>query len=390
MDVSLFIARRLKFKGRIAMVSIAISFFVMILSVSISSGFRNEIRDGISSISGDIQITPVNLNYFDESSPIEKDPSYLSELESIPGVEDVSPAVYRAGIVKKDDHIQGVIFKGVEKSENDSISRMSVSIPSSLASLLGINEGDELQSYFVGEKVKVRKFKVSSIYEGMLDTKDNLVVYASMGDIQRINGWNAGQVSVLEVMLADDLKSVSDIKEITTEVGNTIMLFSSDEEASVVATSVVSRYPQIFDWLDLIDFNVAFILLLMTIVAGFNMISGLLIMLFENIPTIGLLKSLGMDDRGIAKIFLASSSVAVLKGMLYGNALALAFCLLQDKFHFIGLDASNYFVPFVPVHIDFPLIIISDAAVYLAIMLLLLLPSAFISKVDPSRTVRMS
>ena len=372
------------------MVSIAISFFVMILSVSISSGFRNEIRDGISSISGDIQITPVNLNYFDESSPIEKDPSYLSELESIPGVEDISPAVYRAGIVKKDDHIQGVIFKGVEKSENDSISRMSVSIPSSLASLLGINEGDELQSYFVGEKVKVRKFTVSSIYEGMLDTKDNLVVYASMDDIQRINGWNAGQVSVLEVMLADDLKSVSDIKEITTEVGNTIILFSSDEEASVVATSVVSRYPQIFDWLDLIDFNVAFILLLMTIVAGFNMISGLLIMLFENISTIGLLKSLGMDDRGIAKIFLASSSVAVLKGMLYGNALALAFCLLQDKFHFIGLDASNYFVPFVPVHIDFPLIIISDAAVYLAIMLLLLLPSAFISKVDPSRTVRMS
>ncbi len=390
MDVSLFIARRLKFKGRIAMVSIAISFFVMILSVSISSGFRSEIRGGISSISGDIQVTPVNLNFLDESSPIEKNPSYLPELERIPGVKSVSPAVYRAGIVKKDNHIQGVIFKGVEKSENDSISEMSVSIPSALASLLGINAGDELQSYFVGEKVKVRKFKVSSIYEGLLDTKDNLVVYASLDDIRRINGWNADQVSVLEVMLADDLKSVENIKEITAEVGNTIMLFSSDEEASVVATSAVSRYPQIFDWLDLIDFNVAFILSLMTIVAGFNMISGLLIMLFENISTIGLLKSLGMDNRGIAKIFLASASVAVLKGMLYGNALALAFCLLQDNFHFIGLDASNYFVSFVPVHIDFPLIIMSDAAVYVAIMLLLLLPSTFISKVDPSRTVRMS
>lgn len=246
------------------------------------------------------------------------------------------------------------------------------------------------QAYFVGEKVKVRKFKVSSIYEGLLDSKDNLIIYASLGDIQRINGWSQDQVSVLEVALERDFRTVRDIKEITAEAGSTVMLYSSDEEAPVVATSVVSRYPQIFDWLDLIDFNVAFILALMTIVAGFNMISGLLIMLFENISTIGLLKSLGMDNRGIAKIFLASASVAVLKGMLYGNALALAFCLLQGNFHFIRLDASNYFVSFVPVHIDLPLILVSDVAVYLAIMLLLLLPSMFISKVDPSRTVRMS
>ena len=390
MDVSLFIARRLRFKGRIATVSIAISFFVMILSVSISSGFRNEIRDGISSISGDIQITPIDLNFLDESSPVERYPSYLSELSEVPGVSSVSPAVYRAGILKKDNHIQGVLFKGVESFVCDSIPSLAVSVPSALASLLDISVGDELQSYFVGERVKVRKFKVFSIYESILDSRENMIVYASLDDIQRLNGWSSDQVSVLEVSLDDDFRTVPEIKEKTSDVGSTVMMFSSEDEASVVATSVVSRYPQVFDWLDLIDFNVVFILILMTIVAGFNMISGLLIMLFENISTIGLLKSLGMDNRGIAKIFLASSSFVVMKGMLYGNVLALTFCLLQGVFHLVRLDPSNYFVSFVPVHVDILLILVSDIAAYLVIMALLLIPSIFITKVDPSRTVRVS
>ncbi len=390
MDVSLFIARRLRFKGRIATVSVAISFFVMIVSVSISSGFRNEIRDGISSVSGDIQITPVDLNYLDESSPVERFPSYLSALNEIPGVRSVSPAVYRAGILKKNDHIQGVLFKGVESFAGDSIPDLAVSVPSVLASLLDIGVGDEIQSYFVGERIKVRKFRVSSIYEGILDSRDNLVVYASLEDIQRLNGWSSDQVSVLEVSLDDDMRTVAQIKKMTSDAGSAVMMFSSEDEASVVATSAVSRYPQVFDWLDLIDFNVVFILVLMTIVAGFNMISGLLIMLFENISTIGLLKSLGMDNRGIAKIFLASSSFVVLKGMLYGNVLALAFCLIQGHFHLISLDPSNYFVSFVPVHIDLPLVLLSDVASYLIIMALLFIPSVFITGIDPSKTVRVS
>ena len=390
MDVSLFIARRLRFKGRIAVVSIAISFFVMILSVSISSGFRNEIRDGISYLSGDVQITPVNLNYLDESTPIERYPSYLEEVKSLSGVSGISPAVYRAGIIKNETNIQGVIFKGIESFVGDSIPQLSVSVPSSLASLLNLSEGDEIQSYFVGEKVKVRKFRIYSIYEGIIGSDDNLIVYASLSDIQRINGWTSDQVSVLEVSLDRKLRNVSGMKEMTAEIGSTAMFFSSDDETSVVATSAVSRYPQIFDWLDLIDFNVLFILILMTVVAGFNMISGLLIMLFENISTIGLLKSLGMQDRGVAKIFLASSSALVLKGMLYGNALALAFCFLQGQFHLIELDPSNYFISFMPVHIDLQLILAADVMAYMVIMLLLLLPSLFITKVDPSRTVRMS
>jgi len=134
---------------------------------------------------------------------------------------------------------------------------------------------------------------------------------------------------------------------------------------------------------------VLFILILMTIVAGFNMISGLLIMLFENISTIGLLKSLGMNDRAISKVFLTSAAVLVLKGMLAGNALALLFCLVQDRTHFLKLDPENYFVSFVPVEVDVPAVLLADAAAFVVIMLLLLIPTLFISKVDPAQTVRV-
>ena len=179
------------------------------------------------------------------------------------------------------------------------------------------------------------------------------------------------------------------IKEITMDVGTIVNAYSEDSEYPVIATSALSIYPQIFDWLNLIDFNVFFILLLMTIVAGFNMISGLLIMLFENISTIGLLKALGMTDKAIAKVFLSSSAVLVGKGMLVGNALALIFCIIQGATGLVPLNPENYFVSAVPVHLDMGWILAADIMSFVVIMLLLLIPCLFISKVDPADTVRV-
>ena len=165
--------------------------------------------------------------------------------------------------------------------------------------------------------------------------------------------------------------------------------YASEDEETVLATSSVSSFPQLFGWLDLIDFNVFFILVLMTIVAGFNMISGLLIMLFENISTIGLLKSLGMTDKAISKVFLSSADVLVLKGMVAGNLLAVLFCFIQGTTHILGLDPENYFVSFVPVDLDFGMIALADAVSFSVIMVLLLIPCLFIAKVDPADTVRV-
>ena len=393
MDASLFISGRLRFKGNIAMVSIAISFLVMIIAVAVSSGFRREVRSGISSISGDIQLMPLNMNLMGEDSPVESDAGYVSYVKELDGVSEVIPVIYRAGIVRHDGEIHGVLVKGLPAGHqmfqgSDTVA-LAVSIPSRLSDISGIGTGDRMLTYFVGDKVRARQFNVVSVYDSLIETEDKFVVYAGLSDLQRLNGWDRNQVSAIEIMLDDDIRDDGAVRDMTEEIGALVYAHTDEDETTVVASSCVSRYPQIFDWLNLLDFNVFFILALMTVVAGFNMISGLLIMLFENISTIGLLKTLGMTDRSIAKVFLSSSAVLAAKGMAIGNALAILFCVIQSSTHLLRLDPENYFVSFVPVHVDLGLILAADIFSFTAIMILLLVPCLFISKVDPADTVRV-
>ncbi len=386
MDVSLFISKRLRFKGWISMVSIAVSYLVMIIAVSVSSGFRQEIRAGLADLSGDIRILPPSQSVLDEALPIEKNAAYRPYIEDVDGISEIRPVVYKAGIVKHSDNIHGVLFKGVE---SDDTVQLAVSIPRRLAEISGLAPGDRMLTYFVGESVKARQFNVTSVYDALVETDDKLVVYADIADLQRVNGWDEGYVSCLEIMLEDGMRNENDIESANSQIGTLINAFSSDDEEYVIASSSVSSYPQLFDWLDLIDFNVLFILVLMTIVAGFNMISGLLIMLFENISVIGLLKALGMTDRAISKVFLSSSAVLVLKGMALGNILSALFCIVQSTTKVLRLNPENYFVSYVPVKMDPGLILTADAISFVVIMALLLIPCLFISKVDPADTVRV-
>ena len=389
MDASLFIAGKLHVKSRIAMICIAVSFLVMIIAVSVSSGFRNEIRTGVSSIAGDVLISTSDLNFLSETVPIEADASYLEAVSDLECVREIVPTVWRAGIVRQDDGMHGVVIKGRPAGAvSDSVS-LAVSIPRSLSRASGLKEGDRMMTWFVGENMNVRQFTVASVHDDMVEADGSYLVYASLEDMQRLNGWEDNQVSALEVYLADGYESDAQINEATGEIGTLINAYLTDEEEYVIATSSVSRYPQLFSWLDLIDFNVFFILLLMTIVAGFNMISGLLIILFEHISMIGLLKSLGMKDKAIAKVFLSASAVITLKAMAIGNAIAILFCVLQDTTHMLKLDPENYYVSFVPVNVDFVRIFAADVVSFVVIMLLLLIPCLFISKVDPAETVRV-
>ena len=393
MDPSLYISRRLRFKNGIAMTAIAISYLVMIIAVAVSSGFRREIRSELSGISGDIQLTPPNLNILDHTRPVSSDAPYMERLMQTEGVEAVIPVVYHAGIVKQGEDIHGVLFKGLPAEDSrrcgsDSVS-LAVSIPSRLADITSLDEGGSMTAYFVGDRLQVRKFNIVKVYDSLVEADDKLVVYARIEDLQRLEGWGQNQVSAIEIILDDNHKSEQAIVDATQEVGAIVNAYSEDSYAPVVATSSVSRYSQLFDWLDLIDFNVLFILVLMTIVAGFNMISSLLILLFENISTIGLLKALGMTDRAISKAFLAKSAGLVLKGMAVGNVLAFLFCIIQDRTHLIKLDPANYFVSFVPVNVDVPMVLAADLISFVVIMLLLLIPTLFISKVDPAKTIRM-
>ena len=394
MDASLFIGRRLRFRGKIVTFSVAVSFLVIIIAVSVSSGFRHEIRKGLSAVTGDVQLTHPDMNVLEENNPVISSPSYLSAIEELEAVDHVVPAVYRAGIVKSGEEIHGILVKGIPQGASavssvpDTVA-LAVSVPDSFSRISGLSPGDRMLTYFIGDKLKVRQFNIVSTYESGVDVDGSFLVYADIADMRRLNGWDDGQASVMEVVLRPESRNERAMEDAAAEIGFIMNAYAAEDDDVLVSTSAVEKYPQVFDWLSLIDFNVFFILLLMIIVAGFNMISGLLIMLFENIPTIGLLKSVGMTDRAIAKVFLSSSSVLVLKGMAAGNLLAFLFCIIQGTTHVLKLDPENYFVSFVPVHLDFGMVLTADAAAFAGIMLLLLIPSMFISRVDPAETVRV-
>lgn len=367
-----------------AVTAIVISFFVMILAVAISGGFRREIRSGIADITGDVLLTGPSFNYYSDTSPISSTPSYLEDLKAVDGVAQIRRTVYRAGIVKVGDDIQGVLFKGVEGRD----SSLRASIPSHLASSLALKAGDEMLTYFIGEKVKARKFIVEDIYESLVDADGTMIAYVPIEDLQKVNGWDSGQISAMEITLGQRFRSRTGIKYKAEQIGSICMMSAREDEDALVSTASVERYSQLFDWLDLIDFNVYAILILMTVVAGFNMISGLLILLFRNTSTIGILKALGMTDKAIGGVFLRLSARIIAKGMVIGNALALAFCALQGLTHLIKLNSENYFVSFVPVRVNIPFILAADAISFGAIMLLLLIPTMFIARVDPAQTVK--
>lgn len=373
----------MKFQGKAAMVTIAVASFVIIIAVAVSGGFRHELRKGVASLAGDIQITSPYMNFIGEDHPVTLGDELETAIGSMPGVDHIVPAVYRAGIIKSGSNIHGVVFKGIPGGGDS----LRVKIPERLSAMLGIGPGDRMLAYFIGDKVKARQFTVESTYDDILGSDDNLVVYAGIEDMRRVNGWDPDKASAIEVILEDNWRSSDRMEYLTDEIGAEILFGEGID--SMVATSAARRYPQIFSWLDLIDFNVLIVLALMVAVAGFNMISSLLIMLFRNISVIGTLKAMGMTDRQISAVFLRIASSAALKGMLAGNILAFLFCIVQNATHFVKLDPANYFVSAVPVHLNALQVIGADLLAYILIMLLLLLPCLFVSRVDPAKTVRV-
>ncbi len=378
-----FISRKIKFKGNIAAVATAVSFFVIIVAVAVSSGFRHSIRDGVAAMTGDIKITPY-VSGGQDPVPMPRHLPSEDKILAIPGVTGIVPVVSRAGIVKNGEIVHGVIVKGTPDQVGGD--GLAVSIPHRLAEITGLEAGEDLTTYFVGEKVRARKFHITAEHRDIIETDDNLLVYAGLEDMQRLNGWDSTSVSQLEVKVKNASQKV--LKDIEARIGFILSTSPDEDENGLYVISSARSYPQIFDWLGLLDVNVLIVLILMTLVAGFNMISGLLVMLLRNIPLIGTLKALGMQDRAIGRLFVRIGAEAVLKGMLVGNALAFLFCLIQGTTHLIKLDPANYFVSFVPVHLPFWGILGADIAAFLGIVLLMWLPALSISKIDPAETVK--
>lgn len=387
MKAEAFIARRLRFKGKMAVIAIAISFFVIIIAMCISSGFSREMRRAVSSLTGDVVLTATYSGISTDSQPISAAPSYLGDISALKEVESIEPVVYSSAVARRSQRgIEGVVFKGTRA---DTVS-LSARIPSGFASSMGLGKGDTFTCWFVSPegRMRLRKFTVGEIYESAADTGMGHVLYVPAADLRRVLGWNEGQASALEIRVGERWRNAADLRRLAGTIGLIAEQEAIGEEELAAARSAMDSYAQVFDWLGLIEINVYAILLLMTLVAGFNMVSGLLILLFRNISTIGTLKSLGMSDRSLSGVFLRVGARIVGVGMLSGNLLALLFCAVQGATHLVRLDPANYYLSFVPVHIELGRILVADAVAFTGIMLLLLIPTLFISKIDPASTMK--
>lgn len=402
MSAERFIAQRLGDKGnRIAWISVALSFAIMVVAVAVVGGFKAEIRSKATGFMGSVTLVAPGQSPLNEEYPFTSDLSYTEALDSLRAVTSVSAVAYRSGLVKTDDAIAGIYFKGVDSLYDFSFFKSSLSdgalprlhgrmsndvlISSRLADQLSLKVGDRMTVYFIGEDVKVRRFDVCGLFEAQLDDIDKTFALVDIRQVRRLNGWEKDQASSLEVRIAPR----ADIDAAEHSVEEVQFLRSEDSDPSLFTLSVKRIYAHLFDWLALLDLNVLMILALMMAVAGFNMISCVLIILFRNISTIGLLKSLGMTTKEVSGVFLRKAASIVGKGMLVGNAFALLLCTVQKYTHLIKLDPANYFVSYVPIDFNWPQIVALNVVSFVVIMLILSLTSIFVSRVNPSVTMKV-
>ena len=412
MNLELFIAKKIHFSKegdkqvtppavRIAMIGIALGLAVMILSVAIVIGFKKEVRNKVIGFGSHIQITNLDSNISYETSPIAVNDTLLADLSKTAGISHVERFATKPGLLKTDSAFQGIVLKGIGEEYDWTFFRKNlragkvftvtpdkrgtdVIISKYLADRLHLKVGDGFLTYFVQENVRARKFTISGIYEtGFLDY-DKLFVLTDIKQVQRLSNWEDDQVSGLELQVNDyaNLDSISEqlyftYSEKLDRNGNTYYV-----------RSIKDLNPMIFNWLDVLDINVVIILVLMMAVAGFTMISGLLIIILERTNMIGILKALGHDNQGIRKIFLYISFFLIGKGMVWGNVIGIGLCLIQAKFQPISLDPSIYYLDAVPVDLNILTWVLINIGTLAAAMLMMLGPSYLITKIGPAKSIR--
>ena len=387
----------------ISIFGIALSIAVMVIAVAITTGFKEEIGSKITGFAADIQITNLDSNHsLYNMSPISSNQPFLDDLKAIPELRHIQQYCIKPGIMKSADEIQGIVLKGVDKDfewdffqknmVEGSMIQLSDSTPSNeiilskhTASILQLKLGDRVIIYFIQEpSYRVRNLTVAGIYSTGLVELDKIYALVDMRQIQRLNNWTPDQIGGFEIFIRDFDK----IEQVTDKVFDLAGFRLAEDGSSLNVQNIRESYSQFFDWLSLQDTTVGIILTLMVLVAGFNMISGLLIIILERTSTIGVLKALGANSAFIRKIFLYESAYFVGKGLLWGNIIALILCFVQWKFGVMTLDQESYCLDKVPISIHLWHLFAINICAAAAILLMLILPSAIISKISPETTIK--
>ena len=387
---------------RIATAGVAIGLAVMLVSVSVVFGFKHTIRDKVVGFGSHITVANFMSLHGRDTRPICIDDSMMAVLRSIDGVKHVQRYAVKQGILKTDSDFLGVAFKGIAEEYDttfihdnlvngsipmfsDSIGHNKILVSKIMADRLRLKTGDKVFAYFIENNgVRARRFTVSGVYQTNLSKFDEAICFTDLYTTVRLNGWETGQTGGAELTVNnfDDINAVEE--NLVKKVNRTIDRYGETYSSETVQDS----NPQIFTWLDLLDLNVWIILALMLCVAGFTMISGLLIIILERTAMIGVLKALGTRNDTVRKTFLWFAVFIIGKGMLIGNIVGLGLIALQKLTGVVKLDAATYYVDTVPVELNVPAILLLNAATLIVSVFVLIAPSFLASKVRPAKSMR--
>lgn len=410
MNVERFIARRL-YKNEndgqrvsrpavvIAQVGVALGLAVMIVTICVSLGFKHEIRSKVVGFNSHIHVSNIEASLSYETSPINVDDSLLQAVAALDGVRHVQRYVTKPGIFRTNEDFLGFVLKGVgeeydlsffdsylQEGSLDSLrtSNNALLIARPMADKLALKVGDKIDTYFIEQTIRARRFTVCGIYETGFGDFDNLIAVSTIATVQSLNRWDSCQVAGIEVAL-DDYDRLSDG---AYRVGQFFDAYGQQHKEDYYVQTIEEQNPSLFAWLDILDINVWMILLLMLGVAGFTVISGLLILILERTQFIGILKALGSPNISIRRTFLYLSAYIIGKGMLWGNIVGLTLCAVQKWTGLIPLDPKNYYLDCVPIEFNWVFLILLNVGMLVLSVAMLIVPSHLISKIYPSKTIQ--
>ncbi|MFO8002347.1 MAG: FtsX-like permease family protein [Marinilabilia sp.] len=386
---------------KVAVAGIILGMVVMILSLATGLGFQKEIREKIIGFGSHIQVISYDFNQSYQTNPIEEDSMLVEQMKEVPGVRHVQRFATKPGLMKTDAEMQGLVLRGVGKEfdwtffrtiiqEGDTIvmeedrTSNGILISDDIARMLQLEVGDKAPMYFFEDQIRARNFTVEGIFDSHLPELDETFVLTDIRQVQRLNNWEENQISGYE-LLTNDFES---IMATGSEVSNIVSGHISSEGDMLRTRTIKQTQPQIFGWLDLLDMNIVVIIVLIVLVAGFNMITGLLILILERTNMIGILKALGTADWSLRKVFLALAARIALRGLFWGNLVGLSVCWLQSRFGFLKLDPDNYFLDTVPIHLSLLHIVLLNAGAVLAIFLMMIGPSYLAARISPVKAIR--
>ena len=398
----------------IATTGVAIGLIVMLLSVGIILGFKQEITKKVEGFGSHIEILDVSSLAAPDAYPVHADTQLINSLKRLPEVRGVAPIAQKMGILKTKNDYMGITLKGIpadydttflanslvegrlpkRSAAEGAVATPEDGVTSSAsneillsrrqADELNLKVGDRVFAYFFEETIKMRRFKVCGIYQSNMAIFDKTFVITDLNTVRKLNHWEGDEATVIEVRL----KGMDAIDQTLPQVERLCSQLNDEVSHARKAFSIVDHYASIFSWLQLLDFNMMVILVLMLCVSGFTMVSGLFILILERTQTIGVLKAMGATNTKIRNVFLHFAGFIIVRGLLIGDVVAIGLLLIQQKYGLIHLDPANYYVETVPVEINLWAIVLVNVGTLVLTTLALVLPSYMVSRIQPSKAIK--